>query len=344
MPDRPTHRPHASRRVRLEDLARDCGVSIATVSRALSGEGGVRPDLRDRVQEAAQRLGYAQPALLAGRRVILAATQPAVVDYGRNQFTLGVLEGVKARAAALRMEVAMRRIASPADEAAAVAEAASDPQVAGLLLLTPGDDEAAARLRGAQVPAVLINGDDPYLRLGSVAPANRAAAALATDLLLSYGHRRILLLTRPGRRTITRREEGYADRMAEAGLPAALQEVPDWVPDLAAEALRHRIETRGRDFTAVLCTGDSLAVGALMALADLGIAVPHEVSVMGFDGYPQAALQSPPLSALEIPMQQIGATALDLLAEAVARPASPARRVEIACGIVERGSTGPAPL
>ncbi len=329
------------RRIRMEDLAERCGVSVATVSRVLADRPGVRPELRERVRDAAATLGYATQSAVAGRRAVLVASQAAMVDYARSQFTLHVLQGMRDRAASLGMVLDTRATAGPLS-----ATFAADEDAAGYLLLTPENDAAIAAAAALDRPVVLVNADDPMMRLSSVAPCNRTAAAFATERLLAHGHRRILFLTRPGRRTIARRREGWEDRLRAAGIapdPALVEEVDDWLPEVADAAITRRLGRGKPDFTAILAAGDSLAVGALLALARAGIDVPGEVSVLGFDGLPQCELQNPPLSAVEIPMHAIGSLALDLLREAIAGPALPPRRVELACRIVERGSTGPAP-
>ncbi|SEN58512.1 transcriptional regulator, LacI family [Loktanella fryxellensis] len=329
------------RRIRMEDLAARCGVSVATVSRVLADRPGVRAELRDRVQAAAVMLGYAVPASIAGQTAVLVASQAAMVDVRRSQFTLHVLDGMRDRATALGMTLQIGTTAG----ARGTAQGA-DAAIAGYLLLSPDDDADIAAAALLDRPVILVNADDPMMRLSSVAPCNRTAAARATDVLLRLGHRRILFLTRPGRRTIARRREGWADRLTTEGLhpdPALVLEVDDWLPEVAAAAVARRLAQGPRDFTAILAAGDSLAIGALMALAQAGIDVPGQVSVMGFDGLPQCALQSPPLSAVEIPMQAIGRLAIDLLREAHGAPDLPARRIELACRIIERGSTGPAP-
>ena len=326
------------KRVRMEDLAGRCGVSVATVSRALSDSPGVRPDLRARVRETAATLGYALPSGVAGRRAILIASRAAMVDAARSQFTLHVLDGMRDRAAALGMVLDTHTATGP------LPRDFDGGDAAGYLLLTPDSDAEIAAAAALDRPVVLVNADDPAMRLSSVAPCNRTAAARATDYLIAQGHRRILFLTHPGRRTIERRREGWAERLAAEGTPPEpdmVVEVADWLPELAAQAIKARLARGPRDFTAVLAAGDSLAIGALIGLSEAGVSVPGQVSVMGFDGLPQCALQSPPLSAVEIPMRQIGALALDLLRDVLTGPDMPARRVELACRIVDRASTGP---
>jgi DNA-binding LacI/PurR family transcriptional regulator len=336
-------RGKGTRRVRLEDIARTCGVSVATVSRALSGAGTVRPELMDRIQRAAQDVSYALPSSMAGQRVMVLASAAAMVDYARSQFTLNVMHGLEERAALLRAEVITRAISSTGDERLALEEAASDASVAGALFLTLDDEEMLAPIRSFRKPVVLVNGDDPLMQLSSIAPSNRAAAALATDHLIGLGHRRILFLMRRGRRTIERRFEGWRDRMlALHGQhdPALVVEVADWLPELAAAAIAERLDRQGCDFTAILAAGDSLALGAMQALAAAGIAVPGAVSVMGMDGLPQSAFHNPPLTAIEMPMREIGAAAVDLLRDLQGSLPMPARRIEIACRLLQRGSCG----
>jgi len=343
-------RGRPSRRVRLEDIAAQCRVSVSTASRALAGGKGVRADLREKIIATARSLNYTAPASIAGRKVILAASSAAMIDHLRNQFTSYVLEGLNDRARALRVELATRAIGGTEEEVALLKEAEADAGVAGCLFLTLDDETVLTLTSGFGKPIVLVNGDDPRMRHSSVTPCNRSAARLAAEHLLDLGHERILFLMRRGRRTIERRFEGWQDALRARGLeagPALAIEVEDWLPQLAAEAISSRIAERGLDFTAVLAAGDSLAVGAMIGIDRCGYAVPSDVSVMGMDDLPQAAFQSPPLTTMHIPMREIGAASLDLLLDDLGGMHLPPRRVELACHVVERQSTArvraPAP-
>lgn len=334
-----------SRRVRLEDLAQQCGVSVSTASRALAGGKGVRAEVRAQILEAAKTLNYAIPASIADRKVMVVASSVAMVDYVRNQFTFHVLEGLNARAKTLGVELLTRPISTGAEEIKVLEEAQANDEVVGCLFLTLDDEEMLTLTTSFEKPIVLVNGDDPSMRLSSVTPCNRSSARMATEHLIRHGHERILFLMRRGRRTIERRFEGWQDAMRQHGI-ARLDElavdVGDWLPELGAEAIAGRVRDRGLDFTAVLAAGDSLAVGAAIGLERLGYKVPDDVSVMGMDDLPQVAFHNPPLTAMHIPMREIGAAALNLLLDDLGGFSMPPRRVELACHLVERRSTGKA--
>lgn len=338
-------RGRPNRRVRLEEVARRCGVSVSTASRALSGAVGVKDELRRQIIEAARALHYSVPASVADRKVILAASSVAMIDHSRNQFTFHVLDGLSERASALGVELVTRPVATPYDETALLREAGDDPAVAGCLFLTLDDEEVLTLTEGFGKPIVLVNGDDPAMRHSSVTPCNRAAAQFAAQHLLSLGHRRILFLMRRGRRTIERRYEGWRDALVARGvtdIDDLVVEVPDWLPELAEEAILQRIASRGLDFSAVLTAGDSLAYGAIRGIDRAGYDVPRDVSVMGMDDLPLSAFSSPPLTTMHIPMREIGAAALSLLLDDLSAVTLPSRRVELACRLVSRQSTAQA--
>jgi DNA-binding LacI/PurR family transcriptional regulator len=341
----PGKRGRPSRRIRLEEIAARCGVSVSTASRALSGAGGVREALRATIIETAKSMNYAVPASVAGRKVILAASSAAMLDSARSQFTTHVLDGLNERARMLGVELVTRPVATAEDEIAVLRESERDDGVAGCLFLTLDDDAVLTLTAGFSKPIVLVNGDDPSMRHSSVTPCNRSAAMLAANHLIGLGHRRILFLMRRGRRTIERRYEGWRDALAAASvgdLEQLVVEVEDWLPELASRAVRKRIAAHGLDFSAVLTAGDSLAFGAIRGVQEAGYSVPGDVSVVGMDDLPLAAFCNPPLTAMHIPMREIGSAALSLLLDDMAHAVLPPRRVELACRLVERQSTAPA--
>ena len=310
----------------------------------MSGTGGVKEDLRARIVETALALGYVNPTSAIGRRIILATSSVAMIDHARNQFTFHVLDGLKERADALGIELVTRTVANAEDEAHLLAESEADPSVAGCLFLTLDDALVLARSEGFSKPIVLVNGDDPSMRHSSVTPCNRSAARLAATHLLELGHRRILFLMHSGRRTIERRFEGWRDALRDCGLEDIddlVVTVDDWLPELASRAIAGRLGKGTPDFTAVLAAGDSLAYGAMLAIKQAGYSVPEDFSVVGMDDLPLSGFSDPPLTTMHIPMRHLGAAAISLLLDDLGVTRLPARRVELACWLTERASTGP---
>lgn len=333
-----------NRRVRLEEIAQRCGVSVSTASRAIAGTGGVKQELRARIVETALAMGYVNPTSAAGRRIILATSSVAMIDHARNQFTFHVLDGLNERARALGIELVTRTVSTTDDEARLLGEAEEDASVAGCLFLTLDDAEVLTRTECFSKPIVLINGDDPAMRHSSVTPCNRSAAQLAATHLLDLGHRRILFLMHSGRRTIERRYEGWRDALQSRGvkdIEDLVVTVSDWLPELASQAVVKRLSERGNDFTAILTAGDSLAYGAMHGIRQAGLRVPEDISVVGMDDLPLSDFSDPPLTTMHIPMRHIGAAALSLLLDDLGVLHLPARRVELACWLVERASTAP---
>ncbi len=324
----------SGKRTRIADIAARLGVSTATVSRAISGKGYVKEDLAERIRGLAVELNYGVPDNPAGKRVWLVASNDAMIDFQRSQFTMYVLEGLQDRARSLGIAVEQRVLDSLEG---------ADPDLLGALFLTL-DDAALGVARGLPFPTVLVNGDDPQMQIGSVAPCNRSAAALATRHLWDLGHRRVAFVSRPGRRTIQRRLEGVRDVLGAAFDPDLMLNVTDWTAEAAQAAVEAAL-SRGLDFTAVVTAGDVLATGVLIGLQNAGLRVPEDVSVVGIDGLPQGEFLYPPLTSVTIPMRAIGAVALDTLCTIARLKGTdyqmPVARVELACSLTVRGSTGP---
>lgn len=327
------------RRVRLEDIATHCGTSLCTVSRALSGEKGVSQALRTRIQEVAKAMRYVPALKIGGTRIVLAVSGVAMLDYSRYQFSWYILQGLKERAAVLGVELATHVLTGKNDSA--FSKLLNEPDIGGVLALTVDDPEFLNALAGLKKPAVLVNSEDPLMRLSSVLPCNRSATRMACDYLIARGHRDIMFLTHPGRRTIGQREEGWREAMRDAQLPCESSQVltvTDWLPELAEQAVTERFRDQRQRPTAILCADDSLAMGAIKGLNRKRINVPGEISVIGMNDLPLAEFSSPALTTVHLPVQEMGTLALALLQDMIAGTVEIPRRIELACSIVERQS------
>lgn len=345
MPFTPKKPPSPSKslgRSRLRDIALACEVSISSVSRALAGQKGVREDVRQRIFAAAKNAQYPLPNTAQGARIAVFASKAAMTDYSRTQFTWHVLEGLKAAAASREIDISLIPLPDPDESQAPLADVLASQDTLGVLLLTVDDMQVLNRVQESGRPAVLINSDDPLMRISSVSPCNRSATRMACDYLIGLGHKRIGFVMRPGRPTIRRRLEGWRDALTEHGLPCSDQNVisvEDWTPECAERAIGERLDKGTLDVTALLCAADSLALGVLSALTSRQIACPREISVMGMDNLPISDLLTPRLTTMHIPAHELGETAIEMLTELSTQGQRVIRRTELACRLIERDST-----
>jgi DNA-binding LacI/PurR family transcriptional regulator len=340
----------ATRRVYQREIAARTGVSTSTVSRVLNHIGGRESMLRQRVLAAASELGYwaALPRAETPLRHVGLFALPLPTTSDRDPFYADnfYLRGVEAECRRQNLHLSYTTIAPGQDGAAAVLDRVRRNHIDALILLAVADRALLATIAVSGLPTVVINADVPRLALDAFLPDNDGGAVLAVQHLLDHGHRRILHITAPMRRTTRRRLAAYQRVLDEAGLvpdPALVLEVP-LDPDAAVTLMRARVGRLPRDFTAVFCRNDLTALALLRVLREAGLRVPEDISVVGFDDLQIATLTDPPLTTIRVERERLGAMVVQRLAERIQQPALPAIRVELATCLISRQSVAAAPL
>lgn len=327
----------------IKDVARAAGVSVASVSRALNGRDNVTEDTRRRVLEAAARLRYtpndAARSLITRRTRTVGAVLPDL--YG--EFFSELMRGMDAAARAHGLHLLVAGARGSAEETAGALRALSG-RVDGLLVMSPHAD---AQLLGATLPAalptVLMNTPVAGRRYRSLSIDNHGGARAMTRHLLGLGHRRIAFIAGPvGNFDAAERLRGYRDALgrARAGGETLLQ------GDFSEEsgyraALRLRELERRPD--AIFAANDTMAIGCLFGLGELGLRVPEDVALAGFDDIPTARYVTPPLSTVRVRIAELGTRALESLAAAIAAPQAAPRAERVGCSLVIRRSCGGMP-
>ncbi len=328
----------ADPKVTLRDVAEDVGVSVSTVSRTLSGAPGISPSMRRRIHEAAERLGY--KGAVKSHSIVVAIDVHAV-ESGAGEFMQAIQRGIEAQADALGLTISIQHLVAP-ETAPPVINKAAD----GYLLLSLQTERLVEGLSQGAMPAVIVNGREPEMRLDAIAPANRTGGYLGTRHLIGLGHRRILFLGHSRRPTIRDRMLGNARALSEAGIapdPALEVEMSEMRTDVAYRLVSDRLaRPGGTDFTAIQCCNDASALGAIAALTEAGLRVPEDVSVIGFDDIPAAGLNSVPLSTLQIDATDLGARGIRRLVERIQDRSQLVTYTETAVSLIPRQSTGPA--
>jgi LacI family transcriptional regulator len=337
------------RRVTLSDVARRANVSLGTASKVVNNRGGVGDDTRVRVEEAATALGYVglaernRATLRAGERTIEVLIDPEDVS---NPYLASFIGGALETAGAAATGLLVRAISSiTAETPTTWATTLARSGRIGVIEVTSTYSQARERaLRAVGLAMVLVDPIDvPRTTTPSIGATNWAGAYEATRHLLDIGHRRIAYIGGPPKAACdVVRAHGWAAAMSEAGLRVDLDHIPrrsysyEHGLDAATELLRapHRP-------TAIFAGSDVSAMGVLEAARRLGISVPDELSVVGFDDTILARTSTPPLTTVHQPIADIGRTAVSTLLRVSAGEPQTTKRVELSTHLVVRASTAP---
>lgn len=317
-------------------------MSYATVSRVVNNKSSILPDKRARVKAAMQRLGYVpnmQARKLAGGRSQVVGL---VLHDVWSSYVLEILRGVDEELAAaeydLMLYTSRRRTASESAHVATISQGMAD----GLLLLLPrGLNEYIRTLRQRHFPVVLIDHQGPATLGPAVCATNRQGAWAAMRHLISLGHRRIGFIT--GALDVgaaVARLEGYRAALENHAIafdPDLVVEGDFWQP--RARVAARQLLSRREPPTAIFASNDVTAFEVLQVARELGIRVPDELSLVGFDDLPQAGYAQPALTTVRQPLEQMGRVAARLLLASLRDPQRPPECVELPTELIIRGST-----
>ncbi|MEJ2043363.1 MAG: LacI family DNA-binding transcriptional regulator [Reinekea sp.] len=332
---------HNKKKVTLKDVADSANVSISTASRALKGARGISEPVNARVRQIAEELGYTIIGQLDVEVTILSTMN--ITEVGQVEFIQGLMHGIEQTCKELNIKPTISMVGSGQ-------KAADLPvfkrQKQACLLLSFHDNQLIDALCTNNIPAFIVNGFDPMMRLPAVAPANLMGGRLAVEHLIGLGHQRILNLTYPDRVTICQRLAGFKQGLAEAGLNYNSELVIDLEAmrtDVAYSVIKDYLSKHSSlNFTAVQCCNDSVALGVMAALTEAGYRIPGDVSVIGFDDISTAAMAMPSLSTIHAEREAMGAWAVRRLLDTVQNGEGAVHTyTEMAVRLVERGSTGP---
>jgi LacI family transcriptional regulator len=346
----------AGRRLTIKDVARLAGVSVATVTRTFQDSPHVSEALRQRVLEAADALGYrphpAAQALATGTSRTIGLLVPSLGD----RFWGEVADGIERAAAQAGYSVILATSHGPGAHARESFQLLLDKGVDGVI--------AAGALPGEIPVAVIINPEEPvgsddlFAAAGMQEPARRdagagqsgdvgvgevafddlAAAAAAVEHLAGLGHRRIAFVGGARSRTAAMRIVGFRQALQAQGLPLEAVVECEASLDASRQAAASLLATDQRP-SGIVAYDDVVAIAVMRAAHALGLSVPRDLSVVGFDDIDIAAFVEPPLTTIRQPKREMGETAVALLLDRLLGVAGPSRR-RLQGSLVVRGSTG----
>jgi DNA-binding LacI/PurR family transcriptional regulator len=327
----------------LREVAYRAGVSLATASRVASGVDGVRPETRARVEEAMRDLLYVPP----GRKPATGAIGLLVPELTNPVFP-ALAMAMEARATEAGLATILCNTTSAAFREADYVHMLLDRHVDGMIFIScemthlAGEHDHYERLVADGAKLVFVNGALDSFDVPCVSVDERHAGYLATKHLLSLGHRRIGFVAGPADYLPTREKAaGLAEALREEGLaPDGLVAHGDFSFEGGRRAARALLSI-AEPPTGVICSSDVIAIGVMQEARELGLRVPDDLSVVGFDGIEAAAWVDPPLTTIEQPIVEIATTAVDLLQTVIAEPRRPLPRVLFQPRLRIGGSTAP---
>jgi LacI family transcriptional regulator len=326
-------------RVTINDVAREAGVSVATVSKVINGRYGVALATSERVQQVIDDLGYESSLVarsLRSHRTNVIGILVAEFEPFSTEILKGTSQAITDTGYELLAYSGGGRAGTTVGWERKYLSRLSGTLIDGAILVTPTVVEP-----GASVPVVAIDPHTGPAGMPTVDSDNLAGARTAVRHLLGLGHRRIGFVGgRPDLESARQREDGYRSALAEAGIEAdpRLMRVGGYRRASSVEPARELLTLDERP-TAVFAANDLSALGVMDAAAELGLTVPDDVSLVGFDNVPESALTTPPLTTINQPIQQMGSAAVDLLIHLMDGSGDRDTHVRLPTALVERGST-----
>jgi len=327
--------------VTIYDIARESGVSYSTVSRVLNGFEFVKDATREKVLQAADRLGYVANlqarSLAGGKSNIISLLVPKIDNSYVTEIVAGIDDELVNNDLNLMIYTTRRQFGKEQDYVNNIARGMSD----GLLLLVPlATDAYVGILRERNFPYVLIDQHDSSGESCEVLTTNHDGAYEATQYLIEIGHRRIAFITGLRELYSTReRLAGYKSALQDHGIafnPEYVVEGDFWKKE-AYQAATRLLALENRP-TAIFAANDLSAMGAMNALRDHNLSIPKDMSVIGFDDIAQAVLANPRLTTVRQPLEQMGRSAVELLLEQMNQPDCPKRQIILATELIIRDS------
>ena len=311
----------------IKDIAKQCSVSVSTVSRVLNDRPDVSEDVRRKVLSAIKSSNYI-PNNSARDLVRTKSDAVGLVVRGvSNPFYTDIIRAIERTITDAGFTMVMQQIGTCDDEVKCGAVMEREKRLQGLIFLGGRSDYSPAELALLNVPFVCCTYTNAYGTLdpskySSVSIADEQEAYRAVMELSKKGHRRIAALTAdPDDSSISQlRYSGYARALRELGIPPEEEEdvicADDFTVESGCRAMRERLK-RPADFTAVFAIADDMAIGAMRALRESGRSIPEDCSVIAIDGISVSEYIHPMLTTLCQPMTAMGEASVEILLDII---------------------------
>jgi LacI family transcriptional regulator len=331
--------------VTIYDVAREAGVSMATVSRVVNNNPNVKPQTRKKVFEAIERLGYRPNAVARGLASKKTTTVGVVIPDISNAIFAEVARGIEDIANMYHYNIILCNADKKKEKEIRVVNTLLEKQVDGLLFMGGTVTEEHVRaFRTSSVPIVLCATTSEEESIPSVDIDHELAAFEAVSMLVENGHKRIAMIsgTLQDPANGYMRFQGYKRALETAGLPVSDDyiRVGNYRYESGLEVAKYFLEMKERP-TAIFTATDEMAIGAIHTIQDAGLRVPDDISVISVDNIRMASMVRPLLTTVAQPMYDIGAVSMRLLTKLINKEQVTDFKVILPHYIIQRKSVAP---
>jgi len=300
----------------IKDVARESGVNISTVSRALNGSYGVNDQTREHVIAVAARLNYRPNRVARGLVTGRSHSLALVLSDIRNPFFAEVARGAEDAARGGNCDLVLCNSDLNADKQMQYVQSLLEKRIDGILMNSVSmlSQEQQAQLVASGVPIVLLNRSASNRTFSTVCADNESGGALAAKYLFDLGHRKIAHLTGPRQHgNLTDRARGFVRALQTAAHPVQPTVLHGKFNFGGGAELTRKLLDEHPDITAIFAANDVMAFGVVRAALDRGLRIPEDLSLIGFDNIEFSGIVHPPLTTIHQPKYEMGYAAVEIL-------------------------------
>lgn len=329
----------------IRQVADKAGVSIGTVSRVLNNKPGVGEETRQHVLTVAQELGYnnSKHAYLTSPQVTHLGflNQNFTQDITSNPFYADVLHGVEQICRERHINLSFSVLTVTNTQLHLPPSLAKNDNINGLFVVGGGISHEVVESLGklSQLPLVLVDNWFSGCLWDAVMIDNLRGVRLSAEYLIDKGHHHIALIGGPTHPSIVERRLSYEETMRQHHLPPLIVTPPNLSYEDGQWGVMEILRTAPQT-TAIICSNDEQAVGALRTLRELGYTVPDDFSLIGFDDINMVQFTTPPITTICVDRITMGQVAVQLMLDRIKFPTRPVLKVTMDVELIERASVG----
>lgn len=338
--------------ITIKDIAKQCGVGISTVSRALNNHPDINPETRKKILEVIEETGFIPNNSARNLKRTDAKCIAVLVKGITNPLFSSMIKIIEEETQRSRYALVLRHVEEQEDEIDVALELEKEKRLRGIVFLGGMFEHGEEKIRKLKVPFIFstigVSMSDQMDRIAysNIAVDDILESQKMTEYLLGLGHRKIALITERWGPIGSLRMEGYRQAYVKQGLPVEEELICCVDEDIDHYSVENgyltakKLLESGREVTAIYAVADSLAIGVCRAVLEAGKRIPEDISVAGYDGIEMGEYYNPKLTTIKQPVEEIAKKTISLLLDVIAEREEH-QQIVFPAELVVRESTGP---